>query len=40
MQVGNRPLLREDTLEYLKDFSLPPYELKNDGNGGYELSFE
>ncbi|GAB0174463.1 MAG: nicotinate phosphoribosyltransferase [Candidatus Altimarinota bacterium] len=40
MQVGNRPMLRNETLGYLSDFSLPEYSLENDGHGGYTLEFE
>ncbi len=40
MQVGTRPLLREETLAYLQDFRLPEYHLQNDGQGGYDLTFE
>ncbi len=35
-----RRLLREETLHFLKNFKLPEYQLENDGNGGYNLSFE
>lgn len=40
MQVGNRPLLREETLGYLANFRLPEYHLEQDGNGSYDLTFE
>jgi len=35
-----RRLFREETLQFLKNFRLPGYQLENDGNGGYDLSFE
>jgi nicotinate phosphoribosyltransferase len=35
-----RRLFREETLLFLKNFRLPDYQLENDGNGGYNLSFE
>jgi nicotinate phosphoribosyltransferase len=35
-----RRLFREETLQFLKNFRLPDYKLENDGNGGYDLSFE
>jgi nicotinate phosphoribosyltransferase len=40
MQVGTRPLLKEETLTYLQNFRLPEYQLENDGQGGYDLVFE
>jgi nicotinate phosphoribosyltransferase len=35
-----RRLFREETLQFLREFRLPEYQLENDGNGGYDLSFE
>jgi nicotinate phosphoribosyltransferase len=35
-----RRLFREETLQFLRDFRLPDYQLENDGTGGYDLSFE
>ena len=40
MQVGNRAMLREETLGFLSGFQLPEYSLESDGNGGYTLEFE
>jgi nicotinate phosphoribosyltransferase len=34
------PQFSEDTLKFLETFRLPEYQLENDGNGGYDLSFE
>ena len=30
MQVGNRNLLKEETLVFLRDFQLPEYDLERD----------
>jgi nicotinate phosphoribosyltransferase len=35
-----RPLLREETLQFLETFRLPEYSLGSDGVGGYDLFFE
>ncbi len=40
MQVGNRAMLREETLGFLSGFQLPGYHLESDGQGGYVLEFE
>ena len=40
MQVGNRAMLREETLGFLSGFQLPEYHLESDGHGGYTLEFE
>lgn len=40
MQVGNRAMLRDETLIYLSGFQLPEYNLESDGHGGYTLEFE
>ena len=36
---SGKPLFREETLEFLKDFRLPDYRLGNDGEGNYDLTF-
>jgi hypothetical protein len=33
MQVDARAMLREETLEYLRQFRLPEYTLEKDGEG-------
>lgn len=35
-----RRMFREETLQFLKNFKLPEYNLENDGKGWYSLSFE
>lgn len=40
MQVGNRSILREETLSFLQDFQLPEYQLQADDAWWYDLSFE
>jgi nicotinate phosphoribosyltransferase len=40
LSAGGKPLFREETLKYLTDFKLSEYALSDDGNGGYDLSFE
>ena len=35
-----RRLFREETLQFLKNFRLPEYQLIKDNKDGYDLSFE